>query len=311
MFNNQKKINPDKKQINDLLAYEYVMPNLQTHFRFNPALNFYKENNKNNSINKILIPSTITHLFFGAFFDEEIEENVLPQSLKYLFFGQKYNKEIKEKVLPKTLTHLIFGNKFNQELKECFLPETLIFLSFESMFNKVINENVLPKSLKYLSLGNCFNHEIKENVLPNSLIYLYLGLKYNHEIKKNILPMSLKYLSLGSFYNKEINSKILPKSLSRIKIYDSENNFITINNVKYRIKSHKNIKISLINSKLTKLKFTIYKNKTNKITNNDSFTLNINSQYDIFVYKETKHMSCKLNNKLKLIKTTIKKTQVE
>ena len=78
------------------------------------------------------LPSTLTHLKFGYYFNQNIE-NILPPNLKQLTFGYTFNQPVKN-LLPNGLTHLTFGTMFNQDIHNG-LPSSLKFLMFELEFH--------------------------------------------------------------------------------------------------------------------------------------------------------------------------------
>jgi len=170
----------------------------------------------NQEINIDVLPNSLENLIFGKEFNQEIMANVLPSSLTFLIFGDNFNKEIKTNVLPSSLTYLIFGKEFNQEINIDVLPSKLTALKFGKMFNREININVLPSSLTHLIFGDHFNQELNNNVLPSSLKELIFGKCFNKEININVLPSSLTHLTFGKCFNKEININVLPPSLTHL-----------------------------------------------------------------------------------------------
>ena len=59
------------------------------------------------------LPSTLTHLSFGTYFDKPIRMNELPETLTSLSFGWYFNQRLYPGNLPQTLKYLEFGVCFN------------------------------------------------------------------------------------------------------------------------------------------------------------------------------------------------------
>jgi hypothetical protein len=57
---------------------------------------------------KDAIPSDVTHLIFGTFFDESIE-GLIPNTVTHLTFGSFFNQPL-HKFIPNSVTHLTFIN---------------------------------------------------------------------------------------------------------------------------------------------------------------------------------------------------------
>ena len=190
---------------------------------YKEKLEKYKDSYKikiysNKKLNKGDFGSNLTHIIFGEYFDQEIEENVLPDSLSHITFNGYFNKKIKENVLPNSLKYIDLGCHYNLEIKKNVLPNSLTHLIFSTRFDQEIKESVLPNSLIYIKFNTSFNKEIKKNVLPESLIYIIFGAGFWYEIRENVLPDSITDIIFDSFYDKKIKKNVLPKSLQYIKI---------------------------------------------------------------------------------------------
>ena len=133
----------------------------------------------NNSLEKNVLPRTLTHLTFGDYFDKQLNDSILDSTLTHLTFGSSFDKSLKG-VLPNTLTHLTLGVCFNQPL-EGVLPSTLTHLILGYKFNHPLVEGVFPDTLTHLTLGLCFNRPLKYFIFPTNLIYLKIG---NKSMKK-------------------------------------------------------------------------------------------------------------------------------
>lgn len=184
----------------------------------------------------------LTHLTFGFYFYQNIQQNILPPNLTHLTFGFHFNLEIKQNVLPKTLTHLTFGTYFNQKIQQNILPPNLTFLKFICKYNQKFEKDVLPSSLTYLIINWQYNKKIKENVLPQNLIHLRFDSIYNKQI---VIPSSLK--ELGFYCNCNIKNNI-PESVEIIFIYFYSDDTLnhTITNIPITVKE---IKINIANKK--------------------------------------------------------------
>ena len=92
------------------------------------------------------LPNSVTHLIFGACFNQPIDN--FPQNLTHLTFDLRFDQPINN--LPSSITHLIFGACFNQKIDN--LPGNLIYLKFGQSFSKIVTN--LPTSLEIISVCN-------------------------------------------------------------------------------------------------------------------------------------------------------------
>jgi len=158
------------------------------------------------------IPSTVTHLTFGFFFDHKIA-NLIPDSVTHLTFGRKYSSPVGNHI-PTSVTHLVFGNNYCKSIDD--LPDSIVELELNGRFNKVIKR--LPRSLKKLVLGDFFNKSIK-NILPPSLTHLTIGKSFNQPIK-NCIPASVTHLTIANEF-KFFDRKKLPHTVVYVEIQNS------------------------------------------------------------------------------------------
>lgn len=77
-------------------------------------------------------------------------------SLTHLTFGLYFNQEVNNLGLPQNLVHLEFGLYFNQELND--LPQNLIHLEFGYYFYQKIDS--LPLNLKSLTVNIAYEEDI-------------------------------------------------------------------------------------------------------------------------------------------------------
>ncbi len=183
------------------------LPPSLTHLIFHHS--FYSPVSINpSSKNHFLLPTSLTHLAFGAEFNPQIE--ILPPNLTHLSFGEYFNRPLKN--LPSTLTHLLFGDQFEKLLHP--VPINLLYLKCGSSFNQPLeissctklthlifgyrfNQPLLyiPSSLTHLHFGTMFAQPL--NYIPPKLVYLFL--KRNYTFPLPIIPSSLCYLRLESY----------------------------------------------------------------------------------------------------------------
>ncbi|EAL69483.1 hypothetical protein DDB_G0275465 [Dictyostelium discoideum AX4] len=91
---------------------------------------------KGNQLSKI--PSSVTNLNLGYYYNFPIEENSLPKNLKSLNFGESFDKPINSNLLPKTLRIIYFQcPTFNQNIYE--LPNQLPLLKTIYLSSKNIS----------------------------------------------------------------------------------------------------------------------------------------------------------------------------
>lgn len=104
------------------------------------------------------IPDTVTHLFFGDEFDQDMEHVNIPKNIVFLKFGKNFNHKLNP--LPVGLNVLILGHKFDQDLS-----------------------GVIPNGINDIIIGKTFKREIN-GVLPSGLQNLVIGSHYQGKIPK-------------------------------------------------------------------------------------------------------------------------------
>ncbi|KAF2074861.1 hypothetical protein CYY_003849 [Polysphondylium violaceum] len=95
------------------------------------------------------LPSSLTELFFGAFFDSPLQPSDLPPSLTSIRFGQHFNQPIDSNTLPPLLETLVFGKDFNRPLPAT-LPSTLKELKLPLHYSH--STETLSKSIRITTL---------------------------------------------------------------------------------------------------------------------------------------------------------------
>jgi hypothetical protein len=222
--------------LNELNKLKTINHNI-THLKFN--IDF------NDMVTCDNLPSDVTHLTFGEFFDQPVDK--LPDSITHLTFGEFFDQPVDK--LPDSITHLTLGNEFNNSIDN--LPDSITHLTLGNEFNKNIDN--LPDSITHLTLGNDFDKPI--NNLPNGIIYLKFGWCFKQHIDKYNLPSNLKYLVLECKSFVSLNN--LPESITHLYIEDTYTPHI-INNLPYSLsylKLPSNYDMSLL--KIRDIYFTI------------------------------------------------------
>src|SRR5690606_26970828 len=133
------------------------------------------------------IPSTVTCLILSHYFKEPL--NDIPSSITHLTFGAHFNSYL---TLSSTITHLKFGHHFDQKIIN--FPPNLVSLTFVNLFNQEIDN--LPSTVIRLILGSNFNKSIKN--IPISVTHLEFN--SDHECYENMfneLSSTVTYLHLG------------------------------------------------------------------------------------------------------------------
>lgn len=170
----------------------------------------------NEKINDNTFFEGLTSLFFGKYFNHEID-GMLPKTLKFLRFDiySSFDKSIDD--LPKNLEELVLTGNFNQSINH--LPINLKKLVLPMRFDRPINK--LPDNLKYLELLTSFNQPIKK--LPSKLTHLIFKNHsiYDHPLN-NILPISLVHLKLGNNFNQPLDDL---QKLTNLTHLEFGNNF--------------------------------------------------------------------------------------
>lgn len=91
------------------------------------------------------LPTTLTHVYFGEYFNQKIDD--LPKSVKFVALGIYFSGPIDG--LP-NLTHLMLTSRFI-DVTATTLPQTLTHLKFSEIFNQPIAH--YPPNLMALTFG--------------------------------------------------------------------------------------------------------------------------------------------------------------
>ena len=155
----------------------------------------------------------LTHLTFDtdSSFDQVIGEKDLPNSLTHLYFGYDYNQELKRGVLKHNLKHLEFGFSYNQNILANVLPSSLTHLTIGGFFNKAIAK--LPVSLTHLKIDQSLQDLIFDSVVPGGVTHITVG-TYNLERHRN--------KEVEKYLDKIVTTSSLPVSLKKIIIRASK-----------------------------------------------------------------------------------------
>lgn len=167
-----------------------------------------------------LLPSTLTHLTFGIFFDNPVGD-LLPLSLQHLTFGTYFNQPVDS--LPPNLTHLRLGRFFNQNITS--LPTTLLELKIlgsseeDSDFNAKIK--YLPPGLVTLRTNTWALY--LEVPLPDTI--LDLQFKYCDYQNRGVLPSlppNLVRLECWEVWQPGADLCVLPASLTSLTLFSGD-----------------------------------------------------------------------------------------
>ena len=163
-----------------------------------------------------MLPESVTHLAFGAKFNQPIKADMFPGGLTHLALGEKFNETIDIDALPQTLRHVIFGAKFNKPIKAGMLSDGLTHLTLGEAFNETIDIDALPQTLRYLVFGTKFNRPTKAGIFQEGLTYLAFGYDFNQPILAGVLPSSVIHLIFGRCFNQPIVKDALPNGVTHL-----------------------------------------------------------------------------------------------
>ena len=172
----------------------------------------------NQPIDQLKLPSSLTHLDFNMNFDQPVDQLELPSSLTHLTFDGRFNQPVDQLKLPSSLTHLTFDGSFNQPVDQLKLPLSLTHLNFLWGFEQPVNQLKLPSSLTHLTFGGYFDQPVDQLELPSSLTHLTFGGRFNQPVEQLKLPSSLTHLTFGILFNQPIDQLKLPSSLTHLVV---------------------------------------------------------------------------------------------
>jgi len=135
------------------------------------------------------IPSTVTHLTFGAMFNSSVI-GMIPSGVTHLIFGEDFDQDVRG-AIPNGVIEVTFGNQHSHDLDGAF-----------------------PEGMTHLSLGTKIHHYAKW--IPNSVTHLSLKTNYGWFYPANIFsPYDIPLLRID--YLRRIRP-FLPTSLIELKI---------------------------------------------------------------------------------------------
>ena len=106
---------------------------------------------------------------FGDEFNQSLERVILPSSLQSLAFGDRFNQSLERVTLPSSLQSLSFGLELNQSLERVSWPSSLQSLIFCFSFDQSLEQVTLSSSIQSLSFFFLFNQSLERVSLPSSL----------------------------------------------------------------------------------------------------------------------------------------------
>jgi len=154
------------------------------------------------------IPFSVTNLIYDSYFNNPIKTGYIPTSVTHLTFGFFFNQKNK-KCIPPSVTHLTFGYHFNQSIENS-IPPSVTHLTFGCHFDHPINDYI-PTSVTHLTFGDRFNQQIK-NCIPSSVTHLTFGDQFDQPIRD--IPHSVVEITLSKEYENQISLDVQ----SRVKI---------------------------------------------------------------------------------------------
>ena len=156
---------------------------------------------------------------FGDEFNQSLERVILPSSLQSLAFGDRFNQSLERVTLPSSLQSLSFGFEFDQSLKRVSLPSSLqclfFFFSFDrSLYSKLDFFFCSTKAWSgwachrvfKASFGDEFNQSLERVILPSGLQCLNFCFSFNKSLERVRLPSSLFWVCV-TYSRDSLNSK--------------------------------------------------------------------------------------------------------
>uniref|UniRef100_A0A6C0C8G9 Uncharacterized protein n=1 Tax=viral metagenome TaxID=1070528 RepID=A0A6C0C8G9_9ZZZZ len=168
---------------------------------------------------KIHIPNSVTELFFGEFFNEQID-GMIPKSVRRLEFGMIFNQNIINSI-PYGVTDLKFGYEFNKPIIDDSdsknpvfgIPDSVITLKFGDSFNQSL-EKGFPKSVERLSLRSLYL--VKNSIIPPVKVLSIRG----HAVRISLsIPSTVTTLKLKFEYG-VISQGMIPNSVRMLFILE-------------------------------------------------------------------------------------------
>jgi hypothetical protein len=190
---------------------------------------------RNQGLTAIYIPSSVTTIDKGAFFDNQLTRVTIPEGVITIGHGAFARNQLNEVVLPQSLTTIgVEAFQFNQ-LTRVVIPEGITIIKDGTFTANLLTEVILPESVTTIE-----NFAFSQN-----------------QLTKVDLPKNLRTIKYGAFGRNQLIEVILPESLIKIDPTAFNNNR-TIQNVTiptrfknqltdlFDLKSSPNIKFAFI-----------------------------------------------------------------
>ncbi len=167
-------------------------------------LSFAADSIFNQTLGKKTLPIFLTKLSFGKSFNRPFTS---PDHLTHLVFGARFNQILEPGMLACSLTNLSFGYNLENLGLKCTTNDMNKIRFIGSDFNYPLDPGVLPGALTHLifSDGSCFNKRLIAGSLPKTLTHVVFGRGYNHPFEKGLLPQTLIHFRRASRHQKYIS----------------------------------------------------------------------------------------------------------
>jgi len=144
---------------------------------------------------RVKIEKIVTSKFFNHFINVKVNnfDVLFPPFITHLTFGWWFDQPIENRI-PSTITHLRFGNHFDQPIENC-IPSSVVHLKFDTFFNQPIKNNI-PTSVTHLTFGWHFEQAVSD--IPSSVTHLFFNTK--ESIDFDTIPSTVRYLQIRGEY---------------------------------------------------------------------------------------------------------------
>lgn len=174
-----------------------------------PRLGYYSER----AINGRPIPDGTAHVELVA--DCSLREGYIPSSVTYLDLGGFFNQPLQTGHIPNSVTHLDLGYVFNQPLQAGHIPVSVTHLVLSDYYDIPLEMGHIPDGVTHLTLGVRYNQPLQVGSIPNSVTHLMIGGLFRQNLEPEHLPENLVAIRCR-YYN---NIEFLSKVPSHIRIY--------------------------------------------------------------------------------------------
>ena len=197
----------EKKEKTNILVFPEGTKSINGNYSLshsNDELRYKREFGRGKHWDKVIIPDSVKHLGYAAFYDASIDEVKLSNSLTYLGGLAFFNCGLREVTLPDTLANIEHNAFERNNLQEITIPKSVKTIEqYAFSRNKLHTIKVLGNP-NINSKGVFHNQEVEYRPKQNPFYENHFGFKGNQGFKS--IPNGLRYENGEFVFDKNVDS---------------------------------------------------------------------------------------------------------